>query len=399
MHKDYYKYIKKNYCGNIDKKNNAKEIPILIFHAKEKTKYNKYQTTIKDFILCIQNKIKNSTNKLPLLCPLEIIILYYVIKIRYDGIYSDLTIMDIYSIIYCYDECYNSVNEQHNIYGCLCKDTFIETNDNNDKYKEVQKSIKNHFEKTKQIQELYLNYKDYLINNIGEPSNFKYNLFHHVVYGDKHDKNFKITNDYVLIATSDNYVIHFIITPQFNKINFNNIIVSGIMNKYLLLNSCPSCKNYERYNNKEIITCIFTLDSLQPIFFNFNVNKDDNNMKENIKSYLLTEYTSKHNIIYQFYQYCKNNKPDELKQNSISYTHDEIVNITKYKAIPKYIEDHFNEITIKIGIIKSKQDIKEIFNKINNQELFLNDINNNLIKSINIFLKIDEEIIDEYHDL
>ena len=40
-----------------------------------------------------------------------------------------------------------------------------------------------------------------------------------------------------------------------------------------------------------------------------------------------------------------------------------------------------------------------IFNKINNQELFLNDINNNLIKSINIFLKIDEEIIDEYHDL
>uniref|UniRef100_A0A6C0H820 Competence protein CoiA nuclease-like domain-containing protein n=1 Tax=viral metagenome TaxID=1070528 RepID=A0A6C0H820_9ZZZZ len=404
LHKDYYEYIKENFC-NIDNKNNAKEIPILIFHANEKTKYNKYKTTIIDFILCIQKKIKKSlkTNKLPLLCPLEIVILYYIIKLRDKGIYSDLTIMDIYSIIYYYDECYNLVNEHHNIYECLCKDKFIETNDNdnnnNDIYKDIRESIKNHFEKTKQIQQLYLNYKDYLNNNIDKPSNFKYNLFHLVVYGDKHD-NFKITNDYVLIANSDKYVINFIITPHFNKLNFNNIIFDGIMNKYLLLNSCQKHSNYERYNNKEIITCIFTLDSLKPIFINFNVNKDDNNMKENIKSYLLTEYTSKHNIIYQFYQYCKNNKPNDLKQNSISYTYEKI---TKYINIPKYIEDYFYDINKEIYICKenkkSKQYIEDIFNKINNQELFLNDINNYLIKSINIFLNINEEIIDEYHDL
>ena len=396
LHKDYYKYIKLN-LGSIEKKKNAREIPILIFRANENTKYNKYKTTIIDFIDCIQKKIKHSLkkNKLPLLCPLEIVILYYIIKIYDDGIYSDLTIMDIYSIIYCYDECSNSVKEGHNIYKCLCKDKFSENNNSGEIYKEMRESIKNHFEKTKQIEQLYLNYKDYLIKNLDDPLKFKYNIFHPVIYGDKHD-NFKITNEYVIIANSDKYVINFIITPQFNKLNFNNIMFNGIMNKYLLLNSCQTHNNFDRYNNKEIITCIFTLDSIQPIFINFNVNKNDNIIKENIKSYLINEYQSKHNIIYQYYQYCKNNKPTEIKKNSISYTYDEI---TTYN-IPKYIKDYFYDINKEIDICKETKQSKKyiednILNKLNEQELFLKDINNYLIKSINNYLKINDKLIDD----
>jgi len=404
LHKDYYKYIEENF-STIDKKKNAKEIPILIFIANENSKYNKYKTTITDFIYSIQNKINRSLkkNKLPSLCPLEIVILYYCIKLYDNGIYSDLTIMDIYSIIYCYDECSNSINEQHKIYKCLCKNKFNENNNSNEIYKEMQESIKNHFEKTKQIDKLYSNYKDYLIKNFDNPSKFKYNIFHPVVYGDEHD-DFKITNKFDIIAYSDKYVINFIITPQFNKLNFNNIIFNGIMNKYLLLNSCQTHNNFNRYNNKEIITCIFTLDSIQPIFINFNINKNDNIIKDNIKSYLLNEYTCKHNIIYQFYQYCKNNKSTEIKKNSISYTYDEI----KKKAlsevlIPEYILNYFYDINKEIDICKEKNQSKKyiedtILNKVNDQELFLNDINNYLIKSINKFLKINDELIDDNYD-
>ncbi len=399
LHKDYYKYIKNN-LGDIDKKKNAKEIPILIFKTNENTKYNKYRTTIIDFIIKIQKKIRRSLrkNKLPSLCPLEIVILYYVIKIYDDGVYSDLTIMDIYSIIYCYDECSNSINEQHSIYKCLCKDKFNENNNSNEIYKDIRESIKNHFEKTKQIEQLYINYKDYLIKKLEDPLKFKYNIFHPVIYGDKHD-NFKITNEYVIIANSDKYVIHFIITPQFNKLNFNNIMFNGIMNKYLLLNSCSSHNNYNRYNNKEIITCIFTLDSVQPIFINFNVNKNDNIIKEHIKSYLITNYESKHNIIYQYYQFCKNNKPKEFKQNSIIYTYDQI---TSYN-IPKYIKDYFYDINKEIENCKeNKQTIKyiedNVLNKINNQELFLDHIKKYLDKSINNFLKLEQYIEETIED-
>lgn len=392
LHNDYYKYI--------DKINNKRdEIPILIFKANENTKYNKYKTIITDFICCIQNKIKISLKqkKLPLLCPLEIVILYYIIKIIDIGVYSELTIMDIYSIIYCYDECSNSVNEQHKIYKCLCKDKFSENNNSDDIYKDMRESIKNHFEKTKQVNQLYSNYKDYLIKNFDNTLKFKYNIFHHVIYGDKHD-NFKITNNFDLIAHSDKYVINFIITPQFNKLNFNNIMFNGIMNKYLLLNTCETTNNFIRYNNKEIITCIFTLDSIQPIFINFNVNKNDNIIKENIKSYLINEYQRKHNIIYQFYQYNKINKPKEIKKNSISYTYDQITTCQIYEKIPKYIEKYFYDINKEIDICIEKKQSKKyiednILNKVNEQEIFLNDINNYLIKSVNAYLKIN--IIDE----
>jgi hypothetical protein len=399
LHKDYYKYIEQN-LGDINKKKSATEIPILIFKTNENTKYNKYKVTITDFINCIQNKIKHSLkkNKLPLLCPLEIVILYYIIKIYDDGIYSDITIMDIYSIIYCYDECSNSINEQHKLYKCLCKNKFIENN-NNESYKEIRESIKNHFEKTKQIEQLYLNYKDYLIKNLDDPKKFKYNIFHPVIYGNSHE-NFKITNNYNIIANSDKYVINFIITPQFNKLNFNNIIFNGIMNKYLLLNTCKTHKNFDRYNNKEIITCIFTLDSIHPIFINFNVKKDDNIIKENIKSYLLNEYTSKHDIIYQFYQYCKNNKPVEVKKNSISYTYDKIFENASEKIIPKYLQDYFYDINKEIEICKDKNLSKKyiednILNKVNDHKIFLSDINNYLIKAINNYLKINDTLIDE----
>jgi hypothetical protein len=34
----------------------------------------------------------------------------------------------IYSIIYYFDECSNSINENHNEYKCLCKEKFTENN-------------------------------------------------------------------------------------------------------------------------------------------------------------------------------------------------------------------------------------------------------------------------------
>jgi hypothetical protein len=302
--------------------------------------------------------------------------------------------MDIYSIIYCYDECSNSINEQHNMYKCLCNKKFNQNNNSNDIYKEMRESIKNHFEKTKQVHQLYLNYKDYLITNLDNPLKFKYNFSHPVKYGDRHE-NFKITNKYEIIANSDKYVINFIITPQFNKLKFNYIMFDGIMNKYLLLNPSQNNNNFDRYNNKEIITCIFSLDSIQPIFINFNINKNDNIIRENIKSYLINEYRSKHSIIYQFYQYCKNNKPNEIKQNSISYTYDII---TTYNKIPKYIQDYFYDINKEIDICKDNKQSKKyiednILIKVNEQDLFLNNINNYLIKSIDNFLKINNELI------
>jgi hypothetical protein len=390
-HKDYYKHITIK-----DKREN--EILILSFISNEQQKYHKFKKILTNFIERIQKKIIKSLDKnlLPLLCPLEIIILYYIILIRDEGKFSELTIMDVYSILYCYDECY-VVNDNHdNMCKCCCKDSFTSTNTN--KYTDIQANINKHYEKTLQIKELYNNYKDEL-QKYDKYNEFKYHMNHYIKLGDNHD-NFKISTKCELIAYSKKYVINFIIKPQFNKLNFYEIMCSGVLNKYLLLNPCSKSKNYDRYNDKQVITCILTLDSVKPIFINFNVNKNDIIIKEIIKNYLINESINNHIIINRFYQYCKLNKPKDT--NSITHTYN---TLREYMAedrdnIPKYIEDYLYDINKEVEICKKERRNKEyiednVLIKINDYDTFMDNISKEADKSINNYLCIKNENIED----
>jgi len=395
-HNEYYKKI-----GDI-KKNNI--FPILIFNINDKSKYYKYKETLKQFIYKIQMKIKNNlkNKKLPLLCPLETIILIHMYKLYNNGKYTDITIMDIYSIIYYFDECSNSIDEKHeDDYKCLCKSHFNESNnsDNFDKYSDIRKSIINHHKKVEMVNILYHNYRNYIANHFDQNCDFKYNSFHPVVLYNDNDNNFKIYNQFEMIANSDKYVIDFIITPQFSQLNFNEIISKSIYHNFLLQNSCETHNNFERFNNKIIYTCILSLDSNKPIFFKFNINKDCDILKTSIKDYLLQYYSDKHKLIYHYYRYCKENKPKD--KNSIEYTHQLILdyNATKkleYYRIPKYIEDYYYDRSKELEKNKkNKNMINDIILQVDDQDIFFENIYKYLEDSIDKYLNnINNEEVD-----
>jgi hypothetical protein len=388
LHNKYYKKI--NYICDDN------TFYILEFTTKNLTKYNNYKDTLFNFIKNIQEKISKSIKekKIPFLCPLETVILLHMIKLYDDGKYSDITIMDVYSIIYYFDECSNSIDENHsNEYKCLCKKHFNENNNSDDfnKYQEIRESIINHYMKTEQIKILYENYKKYITEKLST-SKFKYNIFHPVVLYNDHS-NFKITNNFELIANSDEYIIDFIITPQFNKLNFNNIMLKSIFNNFLLQNIYNKHKNnLERYANKIIYTCILSLDSNEPIFIKLNIDKNCNIIKNSIENYLLNDYIYKHKTIYNFYQYCKKEKPT----NSVKYTYKQIIdeNITRYalhiSEIPKYIENYFYDIVKELDK-KDKNIINDIKIKLSNQELFFKDIKIYLEQAIYNFNNYEDE--------
>jgi hypothetical protein len=310
----------------------------LYFETNDKTKYHKYKEILSLFISNIQQKISKGIkkNNLPLLCPLETIILLHMIKLYKNGKHSDITIMDVYSIIYYFDECNDSIDEIHSqTYKCCCKSNFIENNKNIDNYQDIRKSIINHYIQTEKVNKLYNNYKN-IISKLDDNVKLKYNILHPVVLGNNHT-NFKFTNYFELIANSDNYIIDFIITPQFNKLNFNDIMMKAFFNNYLLQNTCDKHNNYERFNNKIIYTCILSLDSIEPIFHNFNIDKNCEIIKKTINNYLLNEYSEKHKIIYDFYQYCKIISPDK---NSVKFTYEKIIEertTRKNKKIVDYL--------------------------------------------------------------
>jgi hypothetical protein len=400
----YFEYI--NYYDEIGKaKDNKIYFPVLIFGALNNTKYNKYKEIIKLMIVNIQNKIKNSFKKddLPILCPIEIVILYHIIFIRRDGRYSEISIMDLYSLIYCYDECSNEFSNNHNCYNCLCKKCFTAGNKNIDstKYKDIRQSIVNHYENIKQIENISINYTQYIKEKYNE--NFKYNHEHIINY--KYDNpNFSIKNKGEIIGYSDNHIIYFILSSQMNTLNFNEKLLEGIINKYIILNTVKTgdSKNHEKYLNKQIHLCLLTLDSLNPIFIDFNIDKDNEYLNKSFDKILTKKYISYHNDIHNFCINYEKRKPNKEK-NPAKFIFDRLEEESK---LPKYIKDYFNNIQNEVkGAMEKKlpvENIKEILNKYRDKELFLKEIGiclKTLLDEYIYNIKVEEEINEEYVDL
>jgi hypothetical protein len=395
----YYKYTNYNkklreIDDNNKKRFNNTEIPLLLFDTNENTKYYKYTNILKRIITHIQTKIIEyiKIKSLPPLCPLECIILLFMIKLNDNGSYSDISIMDIYSIMYCYDSCSNEIDMEHAEKNkCICHNCFNEDNFSNNSYNEIRQSIKNHYHNVEHIKATYYNYKNYITEKL-QIENMKYNIFHKISFG-KINKNFTIINEYTIIGHSNNIIIYFVIKPQFNKLNFNNIMCESILNNFMILNCSSDYEgNYKRYNNKKIYTCILTLDSTEPIFYELNIDKNDILIKKSIKKYLLTTYSEHHEVIYKFYKYCCKNKPKN--KNSINFTIEEL---NKYEKLPQYISDYFYDIYKEIEICRNdKIKIQQVLIKVNDNELFVNNLNIYLEKNIDIFLEMNEDEIIDY---
>lgn len=344
-----------------------------------------------------------------------------MIFIRKDGRYSEISIMDLYSLIYCYDECSNEFIENHNNYNCICKKYFTAGNKNLDsnKYKDIRNSIVNHYENIKQIENISINYIE-IIKEKFKNENFKYNHGHIIKYKNKNE-NFNIINKGEIIGYSENHVIYFILSSQLNILNFNEKVLEGIISKYIILNTMESndiyntidifgdiinttdnSENYKKYLNKQIHICLLSLDSLNPIFIDFNIDKDNKYLNESFDKILTKKYITYHN---DMYEYCINYEKQKSQQekNPAKFIYDKIA---IEKDMPKYIKDYFNDIQNDVKNAfeqkKSKESIKEILNRYRDKELFMKEIEICLRTKINEYIyniKVEEEHNEEYDDL
>lgn len=371
-YKNYYSKLREISKNNrISKYKDNKEIPIF-----DNFKYSDILILIIDNI---QNKIKN-VNVLKF-CSLECIILIFIIKLLDDGYYSNITIIEIYDIINHYNCCSDYLNKEHSDkYNCKCFRLFNESkilnSTNQTITNSISISIKKHHDLIKNMENIYNNYYKY-ISDILLENNFKYNIFHRL-YLLEENINFTISNEHDIIAYSEKYVIHFILKPQFNELNFNDIILKSIFDDFMIMNVTSTTNNYNRYIDKKIYTCIITLDSTEPIMIESVINKDNIYIKESIYSFLYDKYNQYHEPIYDYYQYIKK---DEMEV--IDKLKNELKN--KNKNIPNYILEYFTGIK---SDFKRHKNI-EIFNEINDKDIFITKINENLKEEITKYLNIE----------
>jgi len=169
-------------------------------------------------------------------------------------------------------------------------------------------------------------------------------------------------------------------------------MIEAILNNFMLLNCRPNSENYKRYNNKNIYTCILSLGSDEPIFYELNIDKNNILLKQIIKQYLFIKYSAWHDLIYDFYKFCYKNKPTH--KNSINYTLDKLTDISN---LPEYITDFFNDIKKELNKCDNdKYKIEKVLIIVYDKELFINSLNIYLKNSIDAIFELSDDVIVDY---
>jgi uncharacterized protein YkuJ len=378
-------------------------IPVLKFDNEKENVYCKYSNKLILMIDRIQTKIKNSivNYEMPTLCSLESVIMMFIAHITEDGIYSMVDIMQVYSIIDAYNFCRESYLPSHcRKYNCRCNHVIYKIEDDSMSVDDnLKKIITDHYLNIENINSLYDEYQSYILDKYNM-TNVIYNVWHRIQFsiGD-FNFSYKLSS----IGYSNDSIIYFIITPQYNKLNHESILIKEILINYAI-NSEFKTNNHKRYADKKIYTCIFTLDLEKPIFHELNINKNDENILLILKKYLFHHYSEEYNEkIYKFYKYCKNDTEKPTNINSVEYTIEKIndlINQQKaitggYSKMPQYILKFFEEINYQIKSCNGNKNdiINNVMPKISTFEEF--DINMKLFLHDEIYgPEISDEIID-----
>ena len=377
---EYYKKLKELYSHKNNKNNNekAKELDeeirnnifLLKYDINDKTEYYNYDKILLSYIRDIQLKIEKSlleNDKLPHLCPIEILILLFIIKTSDKYFYSEITINDIYSMFILYNNSLSIKDKEiHNKeWNCFCHKHLNNNNCLTDN--SLKNSIKNHYNIIKEVKNKY----DYYKENININEDITYNINHSINFSGN-TGDFKINFETCIIGNSNNNVILFLIQPQLSSLNICDIMIKNIIKKFIFnnQNKDKSGKNYERFYNKKINICIFTYTSNNPIIIRDDDLKiDDILIREIIKNSLYNIYekvNKKISILFNYFiqEYKEKKKDDQfilfkkyLKKNNeknieySSLTLDYIINTfedieKKPKTNPERIEFNKNSFEI-----------------------------------------------------
>jgi hypothetical protein len=354
--KQYYRHL----SLKKDDFKNAQIIPILNYTEKF-GEYEKYYKILINNIKKIKKKIllddlqNFDINKLTYL---QIIILYYLVEIYEQQIYTNISITSLYDII--------DIRQKKN------------------KDEKYQYKFQ-HYTQIKNITTIFenLNYKY---------TNLKYLINHYIPY-DGNNNNFMSYNIYTLIGYNKTHVVICNIKPQFNSLNYSETLYQSIFDSYFLKNLNNKTKNYNRFNNKHIVSCIFTFDNNnEPYYIDWNIlnidiiNNNINFLTDIIRKNIKFSMKKYNNNIFRYYNYYinlyKHKKPDEI----ITIIIDNLKKIKTFTFFPDFITTLFTNIENEIENSDTIEYMELILYKYTDNILFITKINKLIEKYVNQYI-------------
>jgi hypothetical protein len=360
----------------------------------------------------IQKKIEYIINgKINELCPYESIILYYMIQISDQGIYTDISISDLYNITDIYNLSFKKINMGHD--NCLCKKFFNNKKlEKNDKIKKMKNYLFSHYDNLNKIGNIYDNF-------LNKFSKINWLINHQIVYG-SNSNCFKLYKSYNLIGYDNDNVFIFYIKPQFNNLNYNNILIESIFDTFLIKNikkvnntekdnnkdkHNKELEDYTKFYNKKIKTIVFSLDNENYYLIDWNNSQSNQDLIECesnknmlvklIRDKIDCKYKIECKYIYNFYKYWKKeyqlDKPTKIIEKIIGkYEDNEYID-----KMPHFILKFFENIEKELDISKDNKSKINILQNYDSKDFFTNELNSIILKSVNKYLDIEDDSDEE----
>jgi len=197
--------------------------------------------------------------------------------------------------------------------------------------------------------------------------------------------------------------------PQFNSINYNEIIIGNIFSVNLLQQINIKDKegeetgNFSKFNGKRQLSYIVTFDLEDPFCVDWNngatnkIIQSRHKLNEYMREIIKNELLSKNLYVYTFFKYWKEQynscNVTEIILNIIE-TYNKM-NAQEYAKPPSHILEFFNKIKGKIEDEFDENEQKNILNKYCNQKQFIKELDMLTIRSIDRYFKL----IDNYDDV
>lgn len=341
---DFYEFL--------NKQSISKELCLFpLCKLSDKSNYNGYFVKIYDAMKKIKVCIKD--NSLDLLNMYESIILVYMIKLFKNKKMVDITPIDLYNIT-----------------------DFFKTNSKECKLLNMVKNV------------------DAIVNTVLDNVDIKtkWNVEKHINLNGNSD-DFKIHENIPIVGNDEKNITHIMLKSDINSLNFWDIMINTLLERFLIYNTTHE-KDIEKYKNKIINTYIFVLNANNYTQINWTWDKESNlEIKKEIKKAMVLHFSDKHEEIYNYVCYIKNEGihfgKDKICKTPFQYIYTEMNEMRNY---PKYIIRFFEELHVLL-ITGNKEKVKYICN---NFIIFNETLITKLEISCDIYLDISENIDYEY---
>ena len=379
----YMNILQKNYKNykNNENTKSKKFIPILTFTSKQNDiDYQKYFLIIFNTMLRIISELESlGKKKLNHFCPLECVVLYYMKECIEEGIYQKITINDLYNIVDIYSKVFNYETATGHE-NCRCKEHFTNINSklstSEIKYQEY---LCNHYNRLTHINNILDSFD-------AENSKVTWLYNHPIVFNG--NKNFKIYSSHDIVGYDDKNVYIFYIKPQLNKLNLNDFLVGSILNTYIILNISKDSNNYSRFNGKNIISCVLSLnkEDLYSVNWVDAVNNNIPYIQQKVFDAIYKKFNIKHSSHYNTFMNIYNenkNNPNEIVERCIAESN-------KIRNLPEYISTIWKGLSSRIDDNEDEDD--DIFKAYIDKEKFIKKFDRALSKSLEKFLETGNNV-------